>query len=399
MRRLNFRGFLLSGALLAGSVAHAQIQGYGQSWYITYEQTGSSQPLFPIAAGVQTTVVPSTPNDFLAGTWTGPTGTLPDYIYTPTLAITYSANYGSDEAGFLAAYPAGHYLAKCTSGNFAAQDGVIPATVLDFANEIPWFNGGTYAAMQLCPAGVARPVTWPAFTTSNVMPIKGANLTVVNYTVPGDNYFAYLSDTSTGTTIPGASLKSGRHYYLDLDYTTSDQISGFGFGGTAPVGWSFHRRSGFFFDVKSSPGTVAGQIVLDNFYRPIGEVVDYEILSSSGTVIESGQVTLGYQDYFVLETSVIGNYRIRFKGRHWLSRVTSPQRFDLGVNGLVVHLTNGDVNGDNIVDIADYVRLAASFSAVPGDANFDEAADLDGSSLVDIADYSYLAAAFSQVGE
>lgn len=62
-------------------------------------------------------------------------------------------------------------------------------------------------------------------------------------------------------------------------------------------------------------------------------------------------------------------------------------------------LLNGDCDGNDIVDIADYTVLASAFGAVPGDGNWTVQADLNRDQIVDIADYTLLSGNFSGVGD
>ena len=48
--------------------------------------------------------------------------------------------------------------------------------------------------------------------------------------------------------------------------------------------------------------------------------------------------------------------------------------------------SDGDLNGDNIVDIADVTIWALAFGSTPAKANWNPLADMDGDNLVDIFD-------------
>lgn len=64
-----------------------------------------------------------------------------------------------------------------------------------------------------------------------------------------------------------------------------------------------------------------------------------------------------------------------------------------------VLLINGDCDGNNVIDIADYTILATAFDAIAGDANWDARTDLNGDGIIDIADYTILALNFDAVGD
>jgi hypothetical protein len=61
-------------------------------------------------------------------------------------------------------------------------------------------------------------------------------------------------------------------------------------------------------------------------------------------------------------------------------------------------LRTGDVNNDNMVDIADFTLLRASFGKVYGVPGYDARADLSGDGLVDITDFTLLRGNFGQIG-
>jgi hypothetical protein len=70
-----------------------------------------------------------------------------------------------------------------------------------------------------------------------------------------------------------------------------------------------------------------------------------------------------------------------------------------GVPLLVMRLgSNGDINGDNAVDLEDFLLLAATYEVDPLNPGYNAAADLDASGAVDLADFLILAGNYDQVG-
>lgn len=106
-----------------------------------------------------------------------------------------------------------------------------------------------------------------------------------------------------------------------------------------------------------------------------------------------------------------GTYDLYIKAGTWLSKkIGTINVTGSPITGQNATLINGDVDTNDIIDIADYTLLAAAFSAVldeDGDssngnqssANWDPFADLNGDGIVDIGDYTILAAGFSGVGD
>lgn len=94
-----------------------------------------------------------------------------------------------------------------------------------------------------------------------------------------------------------------------------------------------------------------------------------------------------------------GPLEIRLQGGTWLAkRVAIPSGagdWDLGT----VTMVNGDVNGDNTVNIADFLALRAAFGSSAGTVNWKAGADLNRDGSVNIVDFLVLRKGFGQSGE
>lgn len=87
-----------------------------------------------------------------------------------------------------------------------------------------------------------------------------------------------------------------------------------------------------------------------------------------------------------------GLYSLTINGSHWLKRTVNEINVD-GVNSVNTALTNGDADGDNQVNLFDFVTL---------DANFGSAfamADLNGDSAVNLFDYVMIDTNFGALGD
>lgn len=62
-------------------------------------------------------------------------------------------------------------------------------------------------------------------------------------------------------------------------------------------------------------------------------------------------------------------------------------------------LINGDVNGDDTVNIADFLALRAAFGSSPASANWNRNADLNGDGSVNVSDFLILRAGFGKSGD
>ncbi|MBL8049310.1 MAG: hypothetical protein JNJ45_11585 [Chthonomonas sp.] len=117
--------------------------------------------------------------------------------------------------------------------------------------------------------------------------------------------------------------------------------------------------------------------------------------------------TGGAYEAVIPDTLAAGTYRVRIKGVTWLSESVLVDT-TLGDATSDFSLRNGDVNNDNLVDIADYSALAAAFDAVldtdpvtagnQSSPNWLLGADLNKDGIVDIGDYTPLASNFDGTG-
>jgi hypothetical protein len=62
-------------------------------------------------------------------------------------------------------------------------------------------------------------------------------------------------------------------------------------------------------------------------------------------------------------------------------------------------LLNGDVNGDNSVDLLDYFALSDAYGSSVGDPTFNAEADLNGDDSVDLLDYFILSDNYGLEGD
>ncbi|MCW5943428.1 MAG: hypothetical protein KIS66_14445 [Fimbriimonadaceae bacterium] len=94
----------------------------------------------------------------------------------------------------------------------------------------------------------------------------------------------------------------------------------------------------------------------------------------------------------------LGAYDIALKHSHWLRR-TLPIALGAAGANLAFPIVNGDVNGDNSVNIADYLILRAAFGSSSGAANWVLDADLDHSGSVGTNDFLILRRNFGRSGD
>lgn len=87
-----------------------------------------------------------------------------------------------------------------------------------------------------------------------------------------------------------------------------------------------------------------------------------------------------------------GTYTLSLDGSHWLKRVFNNITVD-GISGQIIELTNGDADGDNMVNLFDFVVLDSHFGSSYA------MADLDGDGLVNLFDYVIIDQNFGAQGD
>lgn len=151
--------------------------------------------------------------------------------------------------------------------------------------------------------------------------------------------------------------------------------------------------------VRFADGTVSGTVGLAN-WEPVSSPNARFTLRNTGGDTVINDIEVGPFGAFAFTTALRGEFNLLAKTTHWLQDIfpTTINITDSGVTGVVYALVNGDCDGNNIIDIADYTMLAAGFSAVVGDSRYSLNIDLNGDGIVDVSDYGILSQSFSRVG-
>lgn len=126
--------------------------------------------------------------------------------------------------------------------------------------------------------------------------------------------------------------------------------------------------------------------------------VSIDVLSQSGTLLDHMVARVNGNGEYSAYTPIVGTRVLRAKVAHWLSESAT---FNLSANTVVTFnppMRNGDVNGDNQVDLADYLALASVFDSERWDGSYQPDADLNGDGSVNLMDYLILVAQFDSVG-
>lgn len=114
---------------------------------------------------------------------------------------------------------------------------------------------------------------------------------------------------------------------------------------------------------------------------------------------------LGFSVSFQASPNAIGEFRIPLTSGKQTVRVkcgtflSEHASVDTGANyspKIDFSLVNGDANGDDSIDIADFALLSAAFGSSLGDPGYQRRADLDGDGEVGIADYAIISANYGE---
>jgi hypothetical protein len=108
------------------------------------------------------------------------------------------------------------------------------------------------------------------------------------------------------------------------------------------------------------------------------------------------ETTPDHQGRFAVFAPRVQAFDIAVKDTNWLRTVST---FD-GTNPLplVFSMPNGDVNGDNTVNIGDFLSLRAAFGSSEGSGNWNYKADLNRDGSVNLQDFLILRANFGRTG-
>lgn len=406
---LNLRLNLGLGALiLLAGTASAQVTSYATQFTENWEQTDDAGPAIPFNATFLGSITTTNPADMTGGYWKAPSGVSTSFInVVPNVWYGYGQSYTSIPE-MTADLASGDYLfsADLTAGTTNEN---LNVSGFYFPDDYPFLIGGSYSALQLAPSGTDATILYNPFGQPGDANYLVTNTFIYDYT----NTYHYqwgsfdLGGTSTSTTIPGAELKSGRYYILTLGYYAEKITDNDGFGGATSV-ISYSRTNSVGFQIQADPGTVAGVITLENTNFVYGSPIDIEVLDSGGNILEHHAITIDYYGHYAIDSALTGVHSIRYKGKHWLSSVVQNVDFGVGQNTVNVSLRNGDVDGDNVISIFDYIVISDYFDKSNLDADWYDVgsngwapadADLDNDGYVTIFDYIYMSDVFDQEGE
>lgn len=151
----------------------------------------------------------------------------------------------------------------------------------------------------------------------------------------------------------------------------------------------------------SAPPQVTGTINLQDYNAALsGVTLTFEIRNpGASTAVQTVQANPNDNGGWTFQTNLTGTYDLLCKAPTWLrAKRTNVVITSSGATGQTFDLKNGDVNGDNTVNIADFVAVRAAFGSNSGSPNWNAAADLNKDGNVNIADFLIVRKNFGQSG-
>lgn len=161
--------------------------------------------------------------------------------------------------------------------------------------------------------------------------------------------------------------------------------------------WDLHL-----YVVLTPDGGVSGSVALQGFSGDATQVpVTVEIRNpGTTTVLQRSTVKLQSDGSFSLPSPLVGTYDVSFKASHWLRRTIAGVTLTASSRvGLSPSLINGDVNGDNAIDLGDLIAISAAWHSTPGSADWNPNADLNGDGTVNLADWMIVAMNWRKSGD
>lgn len=174
----------------------------------------------------------------------------------------------------------------------------------------------------------------------------------------------YSGSESSGSTSIVTSLKSSK--------ITADIV------GADAEGW---------LTVVPVARVVTGRIAFGDWVpeAPTPVAVTMKRKGAAGTVTVQN-VIVGPDGSFTV-TAWAGEIDLYLKPRTWLRAKATVDVRAADATGIAITLLNGDVDGNNSVNIADFLAVRNAFGSTPTSANWNANADLNGNGAVNIQDF------------
>lgn len=325
------------------------------------------------------------------------------YLYQPdaTTEITHDDD-GGDGANSLIEWPctiSGTYYLKVRHYNASAiGDYGLYVTEQSSLGDAYEPDNSASEAKWIVANGVRQPHTIrPAGEGDWMRFVAVSGKTYVIETFGSYDTFLHLYGTD-GSTQLASDDDSGEGYCSRIQWTCTT-------GGTYFVkarGYSSSSTGAYDISVTGPTAAISGRIVLGGVAPLAGRIVTIQSIQPCcpDAPAETRAVTLAADGSFAFTSGIVGLMEFRVKGSHWLARRTGV--LDVPATGTAFDLTgarellNGDITDDNLINLDDFLRLAAAYEATPVT---DAACDLNEDGSVNLDDFLVLAANYEVSGE
>jgi hypothetical protein len=130
-----------------------------------------------------------------------------------------------------------------------------------------------------------------------------------------------------------------------------------------------------------------------------GRDVTLQFRPLNGTTILERTVTVNANGAYTATGIPAGNFTVSAKGIPYLRRTPGTISGSGNINSASFSLLVGDVNNDNVINIADFNLLRRAFGSVTASPNYSRNADLNDDGIINIADFNRLRANFGLSGD
>ena len=153
--------------------------------------------------------------------------------------------------------------------------------------------------------------------------------------------------------------------------------------------------------LTGTPSQLSGTVTLGDYVGSAqSQIVTIQVRNhGSTTPLDTYTAALDSTGHYSVTTVRSGTYDVSIQGAHWLRRVIPNVAFGSAGETANATLVNGDVNGDNVVSLADFNALRSAFGSSSGNGNWNANADLNGNGSVTLADFNILRSHFGQAGD
>ncbi len=223
----------------------------------------------------------------------------------------------------------------------------------------------------------------------------GAALSGTGFFDPPASYPNHLALSVPGTAVSGLAFVSPTGVTANLAVAANAPLGARSATLTNPDGQTTTAP----FEVRAPLFT--GSVTLRDLYPSAARPpIAVEFLDASGAVVLTTTATPDASGTILLEPDVpAGVYTVRLRAAHFLRRAVAGVDASGGTATFSASLINGDVNGDNVVTIADVNAFRDAFGSSVGDARYNPNADLNGDGVVTIADLNILRGSLGLTGD